>query len=369
MALLFVAPPIQSQTVESSVDIGAMGLRYADTVSTAALVLSPRVLVNWGAGFTEGMATLSQFSAGGWSAQGLLSASRFIPTGRDFFGELAGLAGGSTHDDGTRTGEVVANGRLHFPRGPAEFFIGTGVGRTYDGEAWRSLLLGEVGLSVGSFDRNALLTLGPAMINDSIKYADLQASLSWTTGRADLGAVVGVRFGDQLTALNEDARAWASVSAIRQLNRWLAVSLSGGSYPIDPTQGFPGGRFVSAAVRIKLNDRAPTPVGLPTENVASSPTSSITSFTARRDPDSLIVLTVTAPGANRVEINGDFTNWSPLAMTADSARTGSWVARVPLSPGKYQMNVRLNGGPWIVPPGVLSMLDEFGGAVGLLVVE
>jgi hypothetical protein len=36
--------------------------------------------------------------------------------------------------------------------------------------------------------------------------------------------------------------------------------------------------------------------------------------------------------------------------------------------GKYQMNIRIDGGPWIVPPGVLSMLDEFGGSVGLLVV-
>jgi hypothetical protein len=33
------------------------------------------------------------------------------------------------------------------------------------------------------------------------------------------------------------------------------------------------------------------------------------------------------------------------------------------------MNLRLNGGQWLVPPGLLSMLDEFGGRVGLLVVE
>jgi len=33
------------------------------------------------------------------------------------------------------------------------------------------------------------------------------------------------------------------------------------------------------------------------------------------------------------------------------------------------MNVRLDGGKWLVPPGLLSMLDEFGGTVGLLVVD
>jgi hypothetical protein len=42
---------------------------------------------------------------------------------------------------------------------------------------------------------------------------------------------------------------------------------------------------------------------------------------------------------------------------------------LPLRPGKYQMNVRIDGGKWIVPKGLLSMSDEFGGAVGLLVVE
>jgi hypothetical protein len=33
------------------------------------------------------------------------------------------------------------------------------------------------------------------------------------------------------------------------------------------------------------------------------------------------------------------------------------------------MNIRLDGGPWTVPPGLLAMLDEFGGSVGLLVVQ
>jgi hypothetical protein len=40
-----------------------------------------------------------------------------------------------------------------------------------------------------------------------------------------------------------------------------------------------------------------------------------------------------------------------------------------VAPGQYQMNMRINGGKWIVPPGLLLMVDEFGGAVGLLIVE
>jgi len=46
-----------------------------------------------------------------------------------------------------------------------------------------------------------------------------------------------------------------------------------------------------------------------------------------------------------------------------------WSTTLPLKRGNYQMNVRVNGGQWIVPPGLLSMVDEFGGTVGLLVIE
>jgi hypothetical protein len=40
-----------------------------------------------------------------------------------------------------------------------------------------------------------------------------------------------------------------------------------------------------------------------------------------------------------------------------------------MKPGKYQMNLRLDGGPWIAPPSLLTMADEFGGRVGLLVID
>jgi hypothetical protein len=33
------------------------------------------------------------------------------------------------------------------------------------------------------------------------------------------------------------------------------------------------------------------------------------------------------------------------------------------------MNTRIDGGKWLVPQGLLSVSDEFGGAVGILVIE
>jgi 1,4-alpha-glucan branching enzyme len=81
----------------------------------------------------------------------------------------------------------------------------------------------------------------------------------------------------------------------------------------------------------------------------------------------LVTLKVLAPLARNVELAADFTGWDPLQMMA--AGDGWWVVTRSLPPGKYQVNLRMNGGKWVVPPGLLAMLDEFGGSVGLLIVE
>jgi 1,4-alpha-glucan branching enzyme len=73
---------------------------------------------------------------------------------------------------------------------------------------------------------------------------------------------------------------------------------------------------------------------------------------------------VRAPGATRVEVTGDFSNWEPVALSR--AETGEWSAVLQLTRGTYRFNVRIDDGPWIVPAGVSRLEDEFGGDVGLL---
>jgi hypothetical protein len=359
--------------VESTLDIGGAALRYADTLSTSAAMITPHVVADWGYGFIEGSGTYSQFTSGGWSTQGSLSASRFVPISRGFFGEVGGFAGGSTHNDGTRTGEVVANGRLHFARDNSEFFLGFGGGRTWDAVAWRSLLLGEAGASIGSGPTNALFTISPTMVNDSIKYADVQASLSWKGEAVDLGALLGFRLGNQLTTLSANVKSWASASAVFWTTPRIGVALGGGNYPVDPTEGFPGGRFVSLSLRF-ARGRRPRPQPReqsgqesPLPELAPNKTSGVTGFVATRGVGVAVTLRVNAPDARLVEINGDFTNWVPAPLAP--AGGGWWSSSFPIKSGKYQMNIRVNGGQWIVPPGLLSMVDEFGGTVGLLVID
>jgi hypothetical protein len=370
--VLLVARPSYAQRLDASVELGGVALRYADTLNTGAATVTPRLTVDWNSASIEAVGTYSQFTSGGWTTQGILSASRFIPVSVGMLGEMSGFLGGSTHSDGTRTGEFIANGRLHIPRGSNEMFVGLGAGRTWDATAWRSVVLGEAGVSLGSRVTNGLLTITPTMVNDSIRYADTQASLSRKGRRVDVGVLIGFRLGDQLTTLSANVKSWASASAIFRMTPRTALVVGLGNYPIDPTEGFPGGRFASLSVRIsrpqrlsgaeeQISDEARVAVA----PVASS--SIVTEFLAERGSDDIVTLRVSAQGAQLVEVNGDFTKWDPIKLAP--AGPGSWSIALPLKSGKYQMNVRVNGGQWVVPPGLLSMSDEFGGAVGLLVIE
>jgi 1,4-alpha-glucan branching enzyme len=89
-------------------------------------------------------------------------------------------------------------------------------------------------------------------------------------------------------------------------------------------------------------------------------------FLADRN-EGVVTFRIFAPSAQSVELTGDFTNWEPLA--AVPAGEGWWTVARPLIIGKYQMNLRIDGGKWVVPPGLLGIVDEFGGNVGLLVIE
>ena len=368
-ALLFGVQMARAQRVESNIDVGGMALRYADTLNTGAGVVSAHGLVDWGRAVTDASGTFSEFTSGGWSSQGTLAGSFFSAPARRILVEVGGFAGGSLHHDGTRTGEVLANLRLHNPRGWGELFAGVGAGRTSFGEGPENIVVGEAGVSTQARSIDATLVVSPIAV-DSLRYADSQLTLSWNRGNFDFQTLLGFRVGDQLTDLGATARTWGSVSAVAWIKRHVAVVFAGGAYPIDPTQGFPGGRFLSASIRLaRGNTREVESSAQNDSPVVPAPAEApiVERFTWERSGAHHVTLRVNAPRASSVEVNGDFTNWTPVPLTGSS--DGSWSVTLPLDPGKYQMNLRIDGGKWIVPPGLLSMSDEFGGAVGLLVVE
>ena len=78
-------------------------------------------------------------------------------------------------------------------------------------------------------------------------------------------------------------------------------------------------------------------------------------------------VTFVVPGAEQVAIAGEWNDWTPVALTRlDGER---WQANVTLGKGAHRFSLLLNGERWLVPSGVPSIPDSFGGTVGLLVVD
>jgi hypothetical protein len=360
------------QQKEGTLDVGGVGLRYADTLNATAAAITPTIRFDWPNVTVDGSGTLSQFRAGGWSTQGELSSSVFTQTPGTFLGELSATLAGSAHQDRTRTGESIASARLHFMRATLGGFVGGGGGLTWDGFGWGRLWQAELG-GWARYQRGmAQLTLTPVSVNDSIKYADSQLFMSWRSERADLLGLVGTRTGRVVPAIGSSEKSWGSLTAVFWLTPRIGLTASGGSYPVDLAQGFPGGRFVSLALRFASARRHQESTST-TDSARFNPpitvnsTPDLTAFWFERRPGGIVQFSVRAPQARTVELIGDFTSWVPVELHRSS--NDVWITTLPILPGKYEMNTRIDGGKWLVPQGLLSVSDEFGGAVGILVIE
>ena len=52
--------------------------------------------------------------------------------------------------------------------------------------------------------------------------------------------------------------------------------------------------------------------------------------------------------AAAVELMGDFTGWEPIALVRSGQ--SEWTATVPIPAGIHRVNLRVDGGQWIVQP-------------------
>ena len=353
-----------AQRVVSSLDVQETQLRYADSLNATATGVTPSLRAGWDNATVAASGTFAQL-ARAWSANGSLGASVFTPSAGAFSAELAGTLGGSAHQDGANTGVAIGMGRLHLDAASLGAWIGAGGGATSDGYVWRSVREGEVGLWYAKGPVNATFTAQPTAVDDSIRYTDVTAEGQWRVGMLDLGAVAVTRAGSHLPSLGTSPSAWGSVSAVAWLLPRVALLASAGTYPVDYTQGFPGGRFVSAGVRISLTRTARPTLSMPAlEPVAAA--TSVTDLQLAGSSGGRQTLRLRVPGARTVDVTGDFTGWVP--RTLNRGADGWYSFETPLSPGTYQMNVRVNGGEWLPPPSLPTVKDEFGGLTGVLLV-
>ena len=373
-AALLSAASLRAQTVTGSVDLTAANTHYGDTFSGNSFAVSPALHVDAPLSTFDAGASYSTL-AGSWSAQANAGASLFTPRIASLMGELAGYTSGSANGDGTHTGTFSAMLRAHVLNQSAGTWLGAGGGRVWDGALWRNLLQGEAGAWTNIPYGTLTAVVTPSRLGDTIKYTDTEGTLSVFHNRVGVDVDAGFRGGSSLPIVGGDSKAWGNANVSYWMTQTVALVVGAGTYPVNFGQGFPGGRYISAGIRIgripassssdtSAEDAAPAPLS----NVAAdnSPSGSATRELTVRSAAGITTLSILVPGAANVEVAGDFSNWDPVPLSRGP--DGRWRTALALKPGIYEMNLRVDGGRWTTPPGISSKNDEFGQSVGLLIV-
>jgi hypothetical protein len=166
---------------------------------------------------------------------------------------------------------------------------------------------------------------------------------------------------------------WGEASLEVPVATPLTVLIAGGRYPSDPVRGVLAASYVSVGIRLtpfrsatRIDDALGAAYRKALDDRAPAPTSTAAVLALGDVSAAGREILVNVTGAMRVELAGDFTDWQPRAMVRIDENT--WSVRLTLPPGIHRLNVRVDGGGWLVPAGLTSIEDEYGGQVGLLVI-
>ena len=369
LATVAIAPNAMAQRTTTSVDVGGASIRYGDSVSTSVMSITPAFRARWDRASVSAIGSYSSLASSAWSIDGSMDASLYSPPAHGFVGELSASGGGATVSGNPGTGRWTGLTRAHYMTDAAGAYIGAGLGGANDGRAWRPVRQVEAGIWGRARGWTLLASYSPQTVDDTIRFADSQAAARWEGDRLEAGVSGGVRSGSRFVATGGTGRSWASASVLLRLTSYAAVVGTAGTYPVDLAEGFPGGRFASIGIRFATphariasrNEGA----GAATRAAGSSP--SVAAFQIQSVGGERWTLRVHAPNARSVDVNADFTAWKPVALSA--AADGWWTTTLAIAPGTYQTNLRVDGGAWVAPPGLVAVRDEFGGVFGVLVVR
>jgi hypothetical protein len=197
-------------------------------------------------------------------------------------------------------------------------------------------------------------TLGVASYRGSLSLAadvnlSFQASLGPVQADGSLGAFVA-----------RGTRPFASLSVSHWIAPGVAITAGASHRVLDPLRGA-SANDLRVGLRLGTLSRARRAPG-GAQNDMPLPAA----IQAQRAGDSVTIV-LPATRAERIELRGDFSEWSTRALVRSA--DGSWRVTVRLPAGVYRFDVRTDGGNWTAPDGVAHVTDPYVGEVGLLVVQ
>ena len=394
VAALLVGRALGAQGT-AQLDVGAASVRADGFARTAGLSIAPSGRIDIPFFSLAGDGALAVYGArrytgqlGGEAAthatirslslEGSVSAARLA-----FRQEAEPLAGLSTivaAPDARAQSEIEARARADLALGPWSLWGAGGrralrsglTRRSWDSEAGvqRAFERAVTSLSLRSAEYRSPVASGiyvPTYVLNSVAYGasafptdtvrrwqhDLLGSTTVLAGRAEVSVDAGLRVRGWRTR-----ERWANASASWRLDERLTVIASAGSYPTDRVRSLPAAQFATVGLRIQRGRQ-------PFEDWFRAP--ELPAFRIDTLRGGGRVVRVRAPRAIRMELTGDFTDWTTLPMRAGDR--GEWELVLPIAPGTYRVSVRADGGRWRAPPGLVPISDEFGSESGVVVVR
>lgn len=362
-----VAARALAAQVVGSVDLGASTVRYDGFLASGAASVSPALLLEHPRSALSARGTYLVFESGNTSLQGNLTGSVFLPRAGSWRGEVHAAAGASRYADFASFWHALGSIRVHLLGRPTSAWVDGSVGRTSYGRAPRPVVAVAAGAWTRRFGVVWTLSASHSRVGDTV-YTDIGTLARGRRGGLEVEGTLAARLWSQ----GGGHGVFGEASAVVNLSELAGIVVAGGRYPTDPVRGSISGRYFTAAVRLRtLAPRRPPPPRLPVPAYAvAGPAGSVASAVAWLEVSPAanggVRLVVQSLDAFSVEIAGDFTDWQPVAL----ARAGPsrWEAVITVSPGLHRINVRLDGGPWIVPAGATRAADDFGGEIGIFVV-
>jgi hypothetical protein len=369
VAAFFLAParglPAQAM---GSLDIGYAGVRYDGFLPSSAGSVSPAFQYTRGGLLVAGRGSLLRFESGHQSLQGSLASSLFTPPSRIRL-ELSGDAGLSRYASFASFSHLLGGPRLHLTGRRQGAWIGANLGNATFGAVHRPVTVLTTGVWTHRVSATWLLTTTVTRVGDSA-YTDIEGTTHYRRGPLTVDGLLGVRAWSR----GGGHGVYGEASAAYRLRSWIALVMAGGRYPTDPIRGSVSGRYLSLAVRLTVAPwSAPNPSPPPRiapqwhSPAGNSDPAPLTLEVPPCDDCTDRTLLVHTVDATSVEVSGDFTDWEPEPLSLTGP--GTWLLRLPLAPGTYRFNLRIDGGEWVVPAGVTRVSDEFGGHVGVLTIQ
>jgi hypothetical protein len=180
---------------------------------------------------------------------------------------------------------------------------------------------------------------------------DVGASVEHSGDRHAMRFFLGHRYGR--ADYGASSEAWFGLSVERRIAPRLALSLGAERRPTEIVRGVP------AHNRFTIGFRS-FPLVANIRRAESPPRAEAPVRVARH-------LVLDVPRAKTVEVRGDLTDWRITTLVPE--RNGTWRLPRELRPGRYLVEMRVDGGEWHAPPGLPTTSDGFGGTVGVLIVD